>query len=134
MAQFRPLKPRQASCGFPVPGDPKKPCKMPGIPPDRHGFLKNRHGFIVRRMNLRRGIKAGNGAVWTTMGRSEFAIFFHRMGLPLSRDFVHPEMMRRRRFSGTGLCQYMEWLRRIRMGGCGYLCAGERGQGQAMSP
>jgi hypothetical protein len=58
------------SCRFPVPGDPEKPRKMPGIPPDRHGFPENRHGFIVRGMNLRRGMKTGNGAIWTTPGRS----------------------------------------------------------------
>ncbi len=42
------------------------------------------------------------------MGRCEFAIFFLRMGLPLSGEVVHPETMRRRRFSGTELCQYIE--------------------------
>ena len=43
---------------------------MPGIPLDRHSFLKNRHGFIIRGINLRRGMKAGNGTVWTMLGRS----------------------------------------------------------------
>jgi hypothetical protein len=59
---------------------------MPGIPPDRHGFLKNRHGFIVRGMNLRRWRKAGNGTVWTTPGRSG--------DLPLG-DLVPNKMFRR---------------------------------------
>jgi hypothetical protein len=47
--------PAGGPAGFLFRSDPEKPRKMPGIPPDRHGFLKNRHGFNVRGMNLRRG-------------------------------------------------------------------------------
>ena len=55
---------------FSVPGDPGKPRKMPGIPTDRQGFPEKPQGFAVRGMNLRRGMKSGNGTVWITPGRS----------------------------------------------------------------